>query len=124
MLNKLKKKAQKIGGKGAAFIAQHMPSTVCLILNKYIGEYGEISALRFDKQRRVISMALNLHGESQSIQLTISDFELNNSNSTIIIKSISCERVWIEALVKKFVEGKELELPEDLIPVFEGLLGS
>lgn len=123
MLNKLK----KIAGKGTAFIIEHVPhgnKPLIAYLNSQIKDYGEVLDFRFNKVKKMIHLIVDLHGEEKSLELKIEDFHLKHSEelSSITLNSISCDKLWLQNLLKKVTHQKDFEIPKEISPIVEGLL--
>ncbi len=83
-------------------------------INKYIGEYGEMLTLEIDHKNKHIASSILLKGEKEPIKLEIDQYEIKQAEATIQIGKATCDKPWIDALLKNFVVGKKWDIPDGL----------
>jgi hypothetical protein len=65
-------------------------------------KFGKITGLEIDKENRTIHATLDLKGEKESIQVTLSDYQLNldGKHPVFELGTIKMSREWLDTLIK------------------------
>lgn len=85
------------------------------INNGLLKNYGKLTKLGIDKEKRTISAELDLKGEKESIRITIASYQLHQTegeNPRFQPGTIEVSREWLNALLKTLV--KTSVIPEQI----------
>ena len=99
-----------------------------ILFAKYVKEiildFGDLDNLKIDPVNKNISLSVNLKGESKSIAITMSGYEVVRSkdDNYIQFQTITTSREWINVGLEKFYLEKRIEIPEQYIGIIKFLL--
>jgi hypothetical protein len=86
--------------------------------SSYLEPYGTLTKLEIDSKNKSVSLALELKGESQPIEIRVKHYELvDHDNATYLeVGEIETSREWVntllrEHLVEKVIKPKLRETP-------------
>lgn len=85
------------------------------VINQYIRDYGQLTALRIDSRKKSITASILLNGESRSINLNIAEYSIVKEGSSpgLIIQKASTDRPWLNAVLENHVIGRLWVIPGD-----------
>lgn len=94
-------------------------------INQYIRDYGEITELAIDTDRKRISAQLLLHGERVPLQVCVEAYEVVKTGSSVslLVKAASSDRAWLDAVLNRFLVGRPWEIPAKAAALVDGFLG-
>jgi hypothetical protein len=93
-------------------------------INSKLGGIGEVTELAIDTGNRTIRVQLELLGEHEPIDISITEYELhrNPRGAQITIHRARASRQWMNSALEQFVIGKSFPIPAKAEP-FLKLLG-
>ena len=96
-----------------------------MIINRFIEDYGKVVDLDIDNKSKTITAAILLNGESDSMRVTIAEYEVirADSSSSVVVQNASSDRAWVDALLKNYVIGKSWEIPKMAAAGLDAVLG-
>ncbi|MFP4471957.1 MAG: hypothetical protein ACLFPE_14845 [Bacteroidales bacterium] len=70
---------------------------------------------KFDPNRKYLHLNVLLAGETEPIDIEVTDYDLTRQDGTlaIVVRQARCDREWINILLQKMVIDKPFEVPED-----------
>lgn len=91
-------------------------ASTALLINCLISEYGKVSNLKIDADKKVITCSLWLNGEESPLKLNLR-YHLQESNGSVylVIEDAHTNREWINTLFKNFLVNKPFELTEEAL---------
>jgi hypothetical protein len=114
-----------IKGKMARWILEYAPEGIRkLVLNRVIGNYGEMIEIKFDPTQKYLRASVLLAGEEQPIEIKITDYDLKKAGdrTILILRQASADREWINLLIQNTLIGKEIKLPAGKSEMFFQIL--
>ncbi len=84
-------------------------------INSKIGdEYGVVTKLEIDRAKKTIHAELDLKGESQTIMVDVTAYELIAAADKTLIRlaDVKISRDWVNALYQQFGRDKTFEVPD------------
>jgi hypothetical protein len=94
-------------------------------INKRIGEYGQVVELKIDSKNKSVYASVQLKGENSPIKLEVENYEITKSDlsTSVLIRDVSSDKPWLDAVVKNFLVGKPIDVPVGMIKYLDGFLG-
>ncbi|MFA6598738.1 MAG: hypothetical protein WCS69_13525 [Ignavibacteriaceae bacterium] len=91
---------------------------------KFISDFGDLDTLKIDPVNKNIYLSVNLKGESKSIAITLSGYDVVRSKdgNYILFQTITTSREWINVGLEKFYLEKRIDIPEQYIGIVKFLL--
>ncbi len=82
-------------------------------LSQQLEPYGRLLGMTLDSKNKAIRMEVLLHGESESISITIDNYSLvdQGDQTFLIAKKMTASRAWIGKVLDNFLIDRKLELP-------------
>ena len=95
-----------IAGKADAIIGHKGKK---IYINKVIREYGEMTKIEIDKDKKTVEASFDLNGEEKPITIKIKGYtiESDGKDTSIKIGDVSVSRGWLDTIAKKFLKKKE-----------------
>ncbi|HWN93752.1 MAG TPA: hypothetical protein VNT99_01855 [Methylomirabilota bacterium] len=89
-------------------------TAVAMLNQSLLKPYGTLKALKLDSKQRTIDAELELIGESQSVRIQVSGYELiEEAEATyLVLKGITTSREWLTTLARDFAVDRRLKVPE------------
>jgi hypothetical protein len=89
---------------------------MALLNQAVLKPYGTLTRLKLDTAARTIEGDLELHGETQPVNLQVREYELREADgrATVVLKDIRTSREWLTTLMKNFVVDREFSLPDSV----------
>ena len=86
-----------------------------IAINRFIGDYGEMSRLRLDSVKKSIETEVMLEGEREPLTVHIGRYELTEADGRYLLRlyGIRTSRAWMDALAASYLEGKAFEIPAE-----------
>jgi hypothetical protein len=83
-------------------------------INHHYKSLGHMTSLQIDSANHRAVLELELKGETQPIQVTISRYELSSTDGKtfIEIKEFRTSREWMNVVGGQFLNGRKFEVPE------------
>ncbi len=110
----------------AAFLDRRTGSrSTMLAANHYLAGIGRILELRIDPRMRSIRLLVDLAGEERPVELHITQYTLICREGTRLITAdrFQCSRPWLEAVLNRYVAGREWMIPDRMADLVEDVLG-
>lgn len=87
------------------------------VASRFVADAGSITRFSINTDSKSAVASLQLKGEDQNIEVTISHYEIkqNGDKMFLEINSIKTSREWINILVDRYFPVKRLEIPDNLI---------
>ena len=84
------------------------------INSKISDEYGVVTKLEIDRAKKTIHAELDLKGESQTIMVDVTAYELIAAADKTLIRlaDVKISRDWVNALYQQFGRDKTFEVPD------------
>jgi len=103
MLDRLKALKDKALSKGA----EHL-------LRDRLAPYGTLISLSIDTVHKYIELKLELHGDPQTLDVSIEGYQIEKEESGYILKirSFETSREWITKLGKKYLKDRPIPIDE------------
>lgn len=96
-----------------------------MMLNHVAKDYGDVEEILIDKKEKTARLRMLLRGETESITVSVGSYTLltgENGQVIIHLKDLSCDREWMAAVLRKFVENKPFPLPDKQRDLLVGFL--
>lgn len=96
-----------------------------MLLNHVASDYGTVEEVKIDKKDKTARLRVMLRGETQSVTFKVGHYALEaveNGETAIRLKNVSCDREWMGVLLGKFVENKSFPLPRKQKDLLVGFL--
>lgn len=92
--------------------------------SKIMGDYGEMVEIKFDPENKHLIASLELAGESDPIEIEITDYEFVESGekTKLIVRQATVDREWINLLIRDLLIGTPISLPADKVKLIRGIL--
>jgi len=102
---------------GASFLVKRA-------VGHWLEPYGRMLSLSIDSKNARIRVELLPKGEKEPIAIDIEEYQLTTVAGAefIVIKKATASREWIDALVKDFLIGRTIPLPEKYGHVIRSML--
>jgi len=80
---------------------------------KLLAPYGQATSLRIDSTAKTICIEAELKGESSSLKIEITDYEIKQEGRRYVarVKGIRASREWLTVLAMKHLRNVPFELP-------------
>ena len=84
------------------------------MLQKYLEPYGRLLELALNSRQNTASIKMLLRGETEPVTIDIQEYELvqAGTGSYLTVKRATASREWLTALLRTFLLGRRLDLPE------------
>ena len=84
------------------------------MLQKYLEPYGRLLDFALDSRQHTASIKLLLKGEADPVTIDIHEYELvqDPSGIYVTVKRATSSREWLTVLLRSFLLGRRLDLPE------------
>ncbi len=94
-------------------------------LNDLLQEVGSVEALAIDTENKTLKVELQLEGEPTPVTLDVRSYRIivEQGKSFLQIGETAVSREWMQTLVRRFLVGKRIALPEEYSDLVERLLG-
>ena len=95
------------------------------ILAVYLERYGAMLNFSVDSEKKILQLEMLLKGESEPIQLTLSDYEIvqpAGEAPVLRVGQVAASREWVEVALREFVRDKSFALPAKVAPLLKLLL--
>ena len=80
--------------------------------NEMVLRFGEIDEVSIDSDVRIASVKITLRGESQTTLFRgYYGFDDGDKGTELVFEKITCERPWINEVLKLALDGKTLRFP-------------
>lgn len=119
-------KAMSVLSKIAAFLDRRTGSrSTMMAANHYLAGIGRILELRIDPRMRSIRLLVDLVGEEQPVELHIPEYSVicREGSRLITAGRFQCSRPWLEAVLNRYVAGREWTIPDNMADLVEDILG-
>lgn len=103
-------------GKAIRFLNKIAPEGLrTFALTQIIGDYGKMLEFKFDPKEKYLHANILLAGETEPIDIEITDYDLveQGNTLTITVRQARCDREWIDIALNKMLIGKPIEVPAD-----------
>ena len=93
-----------------------------MVLN---GKYGEIKALNLESKVKKLTLAVQLNGEAEAVDIEVGRYEINDSNPEAIkiaLHELKVSKQWMQELATDQVEGQSFDIPSKLSGVVKMIL--
>ena len=80
-------------------------------INRKLKKYGEVKKINKNDDGYCISFCLA--GTNEDIELTIKEIVLSGDKKTFSLQGLSADKTWLDNILKDFVEGKLIPLPDN-----------
>lgn len=80
-------------------------------INRKLEKYGEVK--KIDKNDEGYHISFSLAGTNEDIELTIKEIVLSGDKKTFSLQGLSADKTWLDNILKDFVEGKLIPLPDN-----------
>jgi hypothetical protein len=89
-------------------------SAVRSLFNSKYGRFGQMTDVSVDTSRREIRVRLELVGESTPVEIQVMNYHIQQqgAGATLTIGDAITSREWLTELLRDFVIGRTLVLPE------------
>ena len=89
-----------------------------------VKDFGSVVAFSIDTAQRSISLDLQLKGETQNLEVRISDYAIERKGDRRVFKckEIVASSEWVDIILKRLVKAKPIEIPEEYAELAERLL--
>jgi len=94
--------------------------TTRLVVNKLISDYGTLSQLAIDKDKKQIRAQFQLKGERSPINIDLNNYELQKS--ALVVKSAKADKPWAQAVLDNLLIDRAIEIPPEYIDIINELL--
>ena len=86
------------------------------LADTYMRKYGRVEGIVIDSSRKAIDAKVLLYGETESITLSISRYEiiLLDGHHRVIAHGVSASREWVGILARECIEGRPIRIPSSL----------
>jgi len=87
-------------------------------INSKLRGIGEVTDLTIDTKNKSMRLRLELVGETEPIEVNVSEYYLRQSDrgSKITIDSATASRPWVDVALQQFVIGKSFPIPSQAEP--------
>jgi hypothetical protein len=95
-------------------------------VNALISRYGKLTSLSIDIRNGKVSATVELKGEASPLEIKIERYELirNHSALSILIQEAASDREWLDTVLKDFVVGRSVKVPDSKKELVEEMLGT
>jgi hypothetical protein len=86
---------------------------------------GKVIDLKINFKEKKLYCSLLLNGETESITLSATGFELVNDNNRfyVEISSVQVNREWLNTIANQFAIDRKIEIPKQVYNTLTGLFG-
>ncbi len=94
-------------------------------LNELLQEVGAVESLAIDTEAHTLAIALHLEGETSTVEIAARSYRIivEGDRRFLVVGETSVTKPWMETLVRRYVVGKRIALPEEYGDLVERLLG-
>jgi hypothetical protein len=84
------------------------------MLQKYLEPYGRLMDLALNSRQNTASIKVLLKGETEPLIIDIQEYELvqEPAGSYVTVKRATASREWLTLLLRTFLLGRRLDVPE------------
>jgi hypothetical protein len=96
-----------------AFKDRAVAAAAKVLINRKIANFGEVTELRLDNQRKTAGLELQLKGEALPISLEIGSYELSaeGNQDFVSLWELRSSREWITIVLNEYIVGKKFPVP-------------
>ena len=82
------------------------------LADKHIRKYGRVEDIAIDSSRKTLEAKILLRGETETISLRISRFEIIREDGyhNIVVHGVSASREWIDTLARDYLENRAIRI--------------
>lgn len=83
------------------------------LINQEIEEFGVVTELDIDTNKKTMRVELDLKGETSPILINVASYALSEKNGAthLALENVIASREWIAAVLNKYVVGRAFQLP-------------